>query len=610
MRSLADRALAVAADLGIGLQVEMARDDGSALTALSLHPKTEVVVTRGGLVDCIRQIDTVSVVPISTSISQLLTLLQDLSARGIRKVGVVSRESLVDCDVGDFSIAKMEISIRSCTDEDSVKTTVAGLAGRGIEAIIGCRMSCAAAQTHEMMAVCLESDDFSIRVALLEAARIQDARDQEKLHGAQLKIIIDNIEEGVVALSDAGRAILLNEPARRLGFGMADEALISLLRGSSGEQTAMVNSRHILARCIPLDLDGRKYGEVITFLEATKIQDSEVKVRVSARQKGFYAKNRFEDIVGRSEVMRTLIEKAKRYAGYDANILIQGATGTGKEIFAQSIHNHSRYRNGPFVSVNTASIPPSLLESELFGYVDGAFTGARKGGKQGLFEMAHNGTIFLDEIGELTQDIQSRLLRVIQEKEIMRIGDNKIIPIDVRIICATNRNLFEDTQTGRFRQDLYYRIHVLGMHLPPLSSRTGDIPLLLNHYLRQLSPTGADTIRLTDEAWAMLERYDWPGNIRQIRNVAEVISYSGLSRIEVAHVAEILDEQGRAGDQNGLLTLEEGATLKEIEARVISAMMSRYSPEEACVRLGISRVTLWRKLNRMGAAPGKGPASH
>ena len=176
---------------------------------------------------------------------------------------------------------------------------------------------------------------------------------------------------------------------------------------------------------------------------------------------------------------------AKRDFGVDSTVLITGESGTGKELFAQSIHNYSPRTNGPFVAVNCAAIPPSLLESELFGYKEGAFTGARKGGKTGLFELAHNGTIFLDEIGEIDLSIQSRLLRVLEERRIMRLGDEKIIPVNVRIIAATNKNLYEMVKSGQFREDFYYRLNVLAIELPPLRDRNSDLDMVIRHFLHK-----------------------------------------------------------------------------------------------------------------------------
>ncbi len=355
----------------------------------------------------------------------------------------------------------------------------------------------------------------------------------------------------------------------------------------------------MIARSIPLEFNNSTRGKVITLHEVSRIQASETKIRSSLHKKGLYARYHFKDMAGDSPIMQQLIARAKTYAGHDSNLLIYGETGTGKELFAQSIHNHSKRCKGPFVSTNIASIAPSLLESELFGYVDGAFTGARKGGKPGLFELAHQGTLFLDEIGELAPEIQNRLLRVLQEREIMRIGDDKIIPIDVRIISATNRDLFQQTQTGTFRQDLYYRLHVVGLRIPPLRARTEDIPLVFEHYLQRFAGQNGRSAGLTPAARELLKTHAWPGNIRQLRNVAEVVAYGETERVDAGHINEILGEQERTITESSFLTIPESSSLKQMESEIIRKLLTKYPADEVCSRLGISRVTLWRKMKNM-----------
>ena len=222
--------------------------------------------------------------------------------------------------------------------------------------------------------------------------------------------------------------------------------------------------------------------------------------------------------------MEAVISQAVKFSYSDSNILIHGETGTGKELFAQSIHNSSRRRKGPFVAINCAALPENLLESELFGYVEGAFTGASKGGKMGFFEIAHKGTIFLDEIGDISPKLQSRLLRVIQEREIIRLGNDTVIPIDVRVICATNRDLKKEVARGSFREDLLYRLDVLELNLPPLRKRKQDILYLADRMVRfEHERTGSRLEAISQEGRELLMRYGWPGNVREMRNFCERI---------------------------------------------------------------------------------------
>ena len=217
-----------------------------------------------------------------------------------------------------------------------------------------------------------------------------------------------------------------------------------------------IGEEYFLFQRIPLEVQGELVGNIVIFKREMKIRDDENLLRAELNKKGLHAKYTLQDIQGKSKTICELKKRVERYAVTDATVLILGESGTGKELFAQAIHNCSLRRNNPFVAINCSALPPNLLESELFGYVDGAFTGAKKDGKAGVFEIAHTGTIFLDEIGEMDLGMQTRLLRALQEREIMRIGDNKVISVDVRVIAATNRDLFHEVEEGRFREDLYY----------------------------------------------------------------------------------------------------------------------------------------------------------
>ncbi len=257
-------------------------------------------------------------------------------------------------------------------------------------------------------------------------------------------------------------------------------------------------------------------GLVVHLQEITKVQRLEGEIRREMYAKGQIAKFSFNDIVGKSSSIERTIKYAKGFAVCDDTILIEGESGTGKELFAQAIHNGSRRYEHPFVAVNCASLPDNLLESELFGYVEGAFTGAKKGGKLGLFEVAHKGTIFLDEIGDISQLLQARLLRVLQEKQIRRIGDDRVIPVDVRVIAATNRKLSDLVANEQFRHDLYYRLNVLKLLLPPLRERLQDIPDLARYLLKNWSKDLEYCKKLElDRAFKILQAYSWPGNIRE-----------------------------------------------------------------------------------------------
>ncbi|WP_407314487.1 sigma-54 interaction domain-containing protein [Desulfosporosinus sp. SB140] len=374
---------------------------------------------------------------------------------------------------------------------------------------------------------------------------------------------------------------------------------IQFLLGKRDEKVIEVSGKQVYTRFVPLDAGIGHRGEIVTIDEVSVIQDFERKIRLSLNKKGFYAKYVFDDILGSSELIHNAISKAIKFSKYNANVLIYGETGTGKELFAQSIHNESTRKSGPFVSVNCASIPPSLMESELFGYVEGAFTGARRGGKLGLFELAHGGTIFLDEIGELSFEIQGRLLRVLQEKEVMRIGDDKIIPIDTRVICATNKNLLEIVREGKFREDLYYRINVLKITLPALRERREDIRILFHDFIARYENEYGKRVTIEDKAFGTLEEYNWPGNIRELKNLAEktiaFIDHKGS--VTKLFITEMLNEE--CSTQKGVPTIvvPETGDLRTMEREMVKQLIARYGQAEVCRKYKINRTTLWRRIN-------------
>lgn len=342
-------------------------------------------------------------------------------------------------------------------------------------------------------------------------------------------------------------------------------------------------------------------GIVILMTDITQVQKLEEQIRRTLSEKGLRAKYTFDDILHESRIMDTTIETAKRYAVSESNVILVGETGTGKELFAQSIHNASNRRQGPFVAINCAALPENLLESELFGYVEGAFTGTAKGGKMGLFEQAHGGTLFLDEIGEISMSIQTKLLRVLQEREIRRIGDNKVISVDVRIISATNKSIHKLADRGLFRRDLVYRLDVLRIFLPPLRERERDIQILFLQLLKQLGKEQNRPVPgIRPGALEILGDYPFVGNVRELRNVVErVCALSGGSVITRADLAAAVDppdlEPDDQKESSGDLYLpDEKTMIRQALAQC------RGNQTRAARMLGIDRSTLWRKMKKYG----------
>ena len=347
---------------------------------------------------------------------------------------------------------------------------------------------------------------------------------------------------------------------------------------------------HLMTSAYPVyDKDHNIIGAIDIF---RRIKRS---IKAATGLAGYGALYTFDDFIGKSKVLSDAIELSKKFAYSDKNILIAGESGTGKELFAQSIHNHSLRKNNPFVAINCASYPKELFDSELFGYVEGAFTGAIKGGKAGKFELADGGTIFLDEIGEMPLNLQAKLLRVIESKSITRIGSNKNVDIDVRIIAATNRNLEEMIKLNSFREDLYFRLRVLYLYLDSLRNREDDSVLLSNYFIQKFSNTSPKPIKgLDKDATQFVKEYEWPGNIRELENVISL----ALFYCQGNYITR--EDLINAGLKEQLKPNIETSTLSEVSKEIIIKTLEKNkgNKKKTAEELGISRSTIYRLLSK------------
>ncbi len=388
---------------------------------------------------------------------------------------------------------------------------------------------------------------------LMAASRkLAETLTQAELIAKRNEIILNEFDEGIVMVSASGKIDRANRTAKSLISPEGGDILklpFSQLTGSWAKIADMIEAtgedqksaaiyahdgKQLIVTRIPV-ISGGQRSHLYTLREITRIQRLEKDVRVKLARKGYLTKYDFGDIWSQSRRMSEIVKVAARFAKTDKTILITGESGTGKELFAHAIHCHSLRSDGPFVAVNFAGLSESLIESELFGYEEGAFTGARKGGKVGLFEQAHGGTIFLDEIGDTSPGVQSRLLRVLQERELLRVGGSKVIPVDVRVIAATNSDLGRAMEANRFRPDLYYRLNGLPLEIPPLRKRPDDILYLFHRILKQNYGIRKS---LSPEAQLLLATYRWPGNVRELINTVDYacIYSQGNLCIQVDHL--------------------------------------------------------------------------
>lgn len=351
----------------------------------------------------------------------------------------------------------------------------------------------------------------------------------------RFKTVVNNVHDGLIAINKDNKISVFNPIAEKLFEQPADSIIgqftenifdknfLKMLNNPRNEGILKLSSHEVLVSEIPLHAQNDDNSKLFILKDVSEIHRLEESVRRRLYQEQNIARYNFSDIIGNSSSLKKTLALAKKMAKSDSTIFIQGESGTGKELLAQSIHNASERKNGPFVAINFAALSETLLESELFGYVEGSFTGAKKGGASGLFEAAHKGTLFLDEIGDAPLPFQVKLLRVLQERQIRRVGSIKVIPIDVRVIVATNHNLKEHIHLGLMREDLYYRLNVLPLKMPPLRERKEDIMALAYNFYKKHRPLSNDEQTYFQYIQPYLETYSWPGNIRELQNVIEYL---------------------------------------------------------------------------------------
>lgn len=450
-----------------------------------------------------------------------------------------------------------------------------------IDVLVGGYYQARIAKQYGIPTVLIKTRDSEIRKAISLAQSYLEKRQDESETGTPMMessiyaaITVDCLGE-ILMMNRLASEYLKLDQLNAVAFSVDDVcpqfsriADVISTRRPYLNQIAKLEDRIFLYHAEPIlrKRDGTLEGVSVIFQDVNTVMSSEVSIRRTLTTKENQAVYSFDHILGNSPCMTQALRLALRYSKVDETVLIQGETGVGKEMFAQGIHRASRRRDMPFVAVNCASLPESILESELFGYVKGAFTGASRDGKRGLFECAHTGTIFLDEIGEISPSMQGKLLRVLQEHSIRRIGAETPIPIDIRIIAATNRDLVSMVREGTFRADLYFRINVLGLCIPPLRQRQGDIILLADAFLSETSERAGRYLRFSSQAKAAMLRYDWPGNIRELQNMVRRVSVISDSDEIGPELVETYIQENRGlsaagGSLRSRYTLEEALAL-------------------------------------------------
>lgn len=514
--------------------------------------KIKVIMARGGTAITIRKMVSIPVVEIPIPFDELIKALLKASAMSKSICMVGYNNLLYGLELLD-SLLNVNLKQVLVHDEEEMLCQMLRLKAEGVEVIIGGMAQTKMAIKLGMKAVMIELSERALEHAYNEAISILEKIIFNVRKNEELNNIIDHTSEGCIALDRQGKITITNHTASSL-IGQSPieivnkrltelfpefEKVTDVLESGAEVSREIIsyNNRDLICDMKPLKLDDNSViGALITFSDIKTITKTEHHIRVALLNKGLFATYTFDHIIGKSREIRELIKIAKSYAETNSTVFISGETGVGKELLSQSIHNASDRKNEAFVAINCASIPESILESELFGYVEGAFTGARKNGKIGLFELAHKGTIFLDEISEMPISLQGRLLRVLQERQIVRLGSDHVIPIDIRVIAATNREMSELADSNQFRKDLFYRLNVLTLLVPSLRERKEDIGKLALIFWEKYTKDSKRVLNI--DALNNLSNYYWPGNIRQLKSFMEKVSVISKAEVITGEIIE------------------------------------------------------------------------
>jgi len=597
--------------------------------AIQLQKKgVKAIVTRGGTALLIKSSPQVYLPIIEIRVTGYDLLEALTKAKNLKgKTAIIGFPNVIS---GGRKIAKclnLNISYFEIKNESEVDKFLCKVKELGIKNVIGDHIVVEKTKLYGMNPVLIESGEKAVEAALEEAKNTVKVVEEEVKKAKRYKTILDSIHEGIIVLDERKKISVINRRVESL-LGIKENLILNKKLSSvlkeldikdvwrKGKRitgcVVKAKGRELVANVFPVKIEKKVSGVVVNLTPLKVLQNTEIKVRKNLYNSGLVAGATFEDITQESRTIRDVIKKAKKYAATNLTILITGETGAGKDILAQSIHNYSSLRDNPFVAINCAALPESLLEMELFGYEEGAFTDAKKGGKPGLFELAHRGTIFLDEIAEMPLSLQNHFLRVIEEKRVRRIGGTKFIPVDVRIITATNKDLWKMVEEGKFREDLYYRVNVLHIHLPPLRERKEDIISIFKETVSNLSGSSLTEInfeKICEELKDILLGYSWPGNIRELINFTQRLFFLSdgfkvkgdkLKNIAVSELEK--REKGVVIRKNDIFELLKGGfSLREVENRILleyalEKRKSGKSISEIAKELGISRTTLWKRL--------------
>jgi transcriptional regulator, propionate catabolism operon regulatory protein len=621
-RSVVETVKKVAAQKGLDVDWGYAGLDAAISVARRMERDgAEAILSRGGTIRLIRENVRIPVLSFPRSATDIMMNIKETEGCGKNILYISFLEKISGLDIVEDMLG-CHITQVVCQDLADLDRVLSTCQGR-YDIVIGGSNTVNTARRYGLNAVESKTSDEVIVSSIDNAISAVCANREEQKKAVNFRCIIDSISEGVISFDLNGNMTNINNAAKTLLKISDDEDIrdkVGYIFRKSSLRQALQMQRPVLDRIedlndeksvfshIPIVLNGENTGCVTTIKAISNVIRVESEVRKSL-SKGFTAKYTFRDLIHKSRAMNELINRARHFASSQSTILIIGETGTGKEILTQSIHACSSRSKSPFVSINCAALSESLLQSELFGYEEGSFTGSKKGGKPGLFEISHTGTIFLDEIASTSQQVQRHLLRVIQEKEVMRIGADRIVPVDVRIIAASNNNIENEVYGGKFREDLFFRLNILRLKVPALRERQEDIPLLLEHFLSRLAQEDrTPPLQIPNKFLVKLQKYQWPGNVRQLRNFAERLYllcgrtfsptlFDELYSELIEYLPNCIDRKKASPgptEQNETNSFRQDGDVAHVIRKAIET--SNYSKSAAARKLGISRTTLWKRL--------------
>jgi transcriptional regulator, propionate catabolism operon regulatory protein len=587
-------------------------------TLEEIPASASVIVSRGGLGEYLHTEAQIPYVHIPVTPYDLLRAVSQVYGKGYRKIVVLMFDQIIN-DTEAFSLDFKDATVQVLSYNHSKELTqlLKDLIKTGqVDSIIGDIRAVLSAEKNNLYTYLLKSGQESLQLALEQAIRTLELKYQEQSKRKELELILYSMQQAVIVVDEKNRIKTFNEKAKMIFPRLknlaqsneyreviSNDTLIQHIDNQEDHRNVLIEieNQKVLATTLITRTNGLYGGAVQMFEKLNDIKQLELKIRKEVFKKGLIAKYTFSDIITINDEMKNIVKTAEVYAPSEGTVLIYGETGTGKELFAQSIHNASNRQKNPFVSLNCGSLSEPLLESELFGYEEGSFTGANRGGRAGLLELAHGGTLFLDEINEMSRAFQTKLLRVLQEEEVRRVGGNRNIPVDVRIICASNITIGELIEQGKFKEDLFYRISTLPLNILPLRERKDDIIPLTVHFLKiEMDRENRYLTWKDTSSFAPLLSYPWLGNARELQNIIRrlVITYPHYE-ITKEGLEQFLKTSLPKRKQEILIPVLD--SYKDMERELWKKLYHQFNgtKKEFCQKFEISETTLWRKISNV-----------